>query len=61
MKENKIEEIVSSLESKSNEIIKNIEIESVVTYSYLKNNFSISDVKKNYLFQFIYRNFYSIR
>ncbi|MBC7525075.1 MAG: hypothetical protein H7239_11630 [Flavobacterium sp.] len=47
------------IENNSN-IIKNIEFESIETYNFLKNEFIKTNVKENYLFQFVYRSFYRL-
>jgi len=55
-----IVEISDWIENNSNEIIENIEQESIDVYNYLKTEFLNSNVNENYLFQFIFRSFYRI-
>lgn len=58
MAENK--EIVNFIENNSSKIIENIEFESIATYNFLKEQFTDSNVRENYLFQFVYRSFYRL-
>ena len=52
--------IIEFIESKCVAIIKNIDQESIDVYKFLQTQFRSSDVSKNYLFQFVYRNFYRL-
>ncbi len=56
----KIQEITNWIEDNSTEIIENIDQESVDVYNFLKSEFKKSNVTENYLFQFVFRNFYRI-
>ena len=56
----KIREITDWIENNSNEIIENIDQESVDVYNFLKTEFKKSNVNENYLFQFVFRSFYRI-
>lgn len=53
-------EIAEWIEKHSTEIIKSIDQESVDVYNFLKKQFNESNVKENYLFQFVFRSFYRI-
>ena len=55
-----LETIIEFIESNSTEIVENIETESIEVYSFLKEQFEKSNVTGNYLFQFVYRNFYRL-
>lgn len=54
----KILKISKWIEDHSNEIIQNIEQESIDVYNFLQNEFHQSNVTENYLFQFVFRSFY---
>ncbi len=56
----KTKEIANWINRYSNEIIKNIEQESIDVFIFLKSEFLNSDITKNYLFQFVYRSFYRL-
>lgn len=56
----KIKAISNWIENYSTEIIENIEQESIDVYNFLKSEFQTSNVKDNYLFQFIFRSFYRL-
>lgn len=57
---NNMTEIAEWIEKHSTEIIKSIDQESVDVYNFLKKQFNESNVKENYLFQFVFRSFYRI-
>ena len=44
----------------SNEIMENIEQESIDVFNFLKSEFEKSDVSENYLFQFVFRSFFRL-
>ncbi len=56
----KTTEIANWINRHSDEIIENIGQESIDVFNFLKNEFSKSDVTKNYLFQFVYRSFFRL-
>ncbi len=56
----KIETISNWIENHSIEIIENIEQESIDVFNFLKKQFQNSNINENYLFQFIFRNFYRL-
>lgn len=56
----RINEIANWINRYSNEIIENIEQESIDVFNFLKTEYSKSDVTKNYLFQFVYRSFFRL-
>lgn len=56
----KIEVISNWIENYSTEIIGNIEQESIDTYRFLKKEFENTNIKENYLFQFVFRSFYRL-
>lgn len=56
----KIKTISNWIENYSEEIIKNIEQESIDVYNFLKKEFNNSNVSNNHLFQFVYRSFYRL-
>lgn len=60
MKMTETKKIIDFIEENSDEIVENIEFESIVTYNFLKKQFADFDVRKNYLFQFVYRSFYRL-
>lgn len=60
MKMTETKKIIDFIEENSDEIVENIEFESIVTYNFLKKLFADFDVRKNYLFQFVYRSFYRL-
>ena len=57
---NNINEIAEWIEGNSQDIIANINQESIDVYNFLKAQFNTSKADKNHLFQFVYRSFYRI-
>jgi hypothetical protein len=55
-----IEEIINLIDDKTETIIDNISNESIDVFNFLKKQFEITNVTKNYLFQFLFRSFYRL-
>jgi hypothetical protein len=55
-----MEEKLNFIQENYLNIINNIEQENFDVYCFLKEEFSNTDVSKNYLFQFVFRNFYRL-
>jgi hypothetical protein len=53
-------EIIELLENDSQKIVNNISKESIDVYNFLITQYENSDVSANYLFQFVFRNFYRL-
>ena len=55
-----IEKIISDIDEKQDEILSNLDNESVVVYIFLKKEFDKSNITNNLLFQFVFRSFYRL-
>ncbi|MRT92585.1 hypothetical protein [Ancylomarina sp. 16SWW S1-10-2] len=55
-----INEIADWINEFSNEIIGNIDQESIDVFNFLKTEYLKSDITKNFLFQFVYRSFFRL-
>ena len=55
-----IEKIISDIDEKQDEILSNLDNESVVVYIFLKKEFDKSNIANNLFFQFVFRSFYRL-
>jgi hypothetical protein len=55
-----IEKIISDIDEKQEEILSNLDNESVVVYIFLKKEFDKSNIANNLFFQFVFRSFYRL-
>ena len=55
-----IYKLTEKINEQSNEIIDNLDYESINVYKFLKDEFKKSDVTKNPVFQFVFRSFYRL-
>ena len=55
-----IYKLTEKINKQSNEIINNLDYESISVYKFLKDEFKKSNVTKNLVFQFVFRSFYRI-
>jgi len=53
-------EIAQKIEDNAKNIIDNLSHESIEVYKFLKDEFHKGNIKENYLFQFVFRNFYRL-
>ncbi len=57
---NSSDNIIGKINANAQVIVDNIPVESPSVYVYLKEQFDQSNVKDNYVFQFLYRSFYRL-
>ncbi|KAF2518847.1 hypothetical protein E0W68_06215 [Flavobacterium salilacus subsp. salilacus] len=55
-----LQSIVEFIEINSEDIINNIDIESISVYSFIKERFISSNIIDDYIFQFVYKSYYRI-
>lgn len=55
-----IDEIVSSIKENEESIINNLSYESIMVYKFIMKEFKATNIIDNYLFRFVYSNFYRL-
>ena len=55
-----IEKIISDIDEKQDEILSNLDTESVAVYIFLKKEFDKGNILNNLIFQFVFRSFYRL-
>lgn len=55
-----IEEIIQQIDEKQNEILSNLDPESIVVYSFIKNEYARGNIQENHVFRFVFRSFYRL-
>ena len=55
-----IEGIIQQIDEKQDEILSNLEFESIAVYMFLKNEYAKGNIQENFVFQFVFRSFYRL-
>jgi len=55
-----IEGIIQQIDKRQDEILSNLDSESIAVYSFIKTEYARGDIQKNYVFQFVFRRFYGL-
>jgi hypothetical protein len=55
-----IEKIIEGIEEKQDDILSNIDFESIAVYSFLKNEYAKENILDNFVFQFVFRSYYRL-
>jgi hypothetical protein len=55
-----IEGIIQQIDEKQDEILSNLEFESIAVYLFLKNEYAKGNIQGNPVFQFVFRSFYRL-
>ena len=55
-----IEGIIQQVDEKQEEILSNLDFESIAVYSFIKNEYAHGNIQGNLVFQFVFRSFYRL-
>src|SRR5271157_5450639 len=55
-----IEKLIQQIDEKQDEILSNLDSESIAIYSFLKTEYIKGNIQENLVFQFVFRKFYGL-
>ena len=55
-----IEELIQQIDEKQDDILSNLDCESIAVYSFIRNEYAKGNIQENFVFQFVFRRAYGL-